>query len=402
MPVVKASATVGRHWTTCAELRLNSLKGSFTFVLEGSTRKITWTDAVSPIKVVSAAFVVTWYTQSSTEVPDGQCDLAEALWPSTSAGAISLPASSHTDDYYSRHTLSVVIVTPDDGLFSWERRIEQESKAAAVHCAAAVHAQAPSDVVLDFSHVGKQLWTSEAFLSATSPYFKAIFESGFDEASTKTSELSHLPSVEASYAFVESDAETDEVDLKSSKTCKAKVVAPYKRIVVTETAYSTYFAVLVWMQSRHIEFAPLASSFRSASSSSEAGDAPVEVPSRKSKVQVLMVSQNPVLPPPVSPKSVYRLADYLSLDDLKSLALANLVSQLTPTNVAYELYSDMATYYLPVRDAVLAYAVDHWSEVKDAPATVEMEERGAAGELGPAAAGTGMLLARRLAEKLGK
>lgn len=143
MPVVKASATVGRHWTTCAELRLNSLKGSFTFVLEGSTRKITWTDAVSPIKVVSAAFVVTWYTQSSTEVPDGQCDLAEALWPSTSAGAISLPASSHTDDYYSRHTLSVVIVTPDDGLFSWERRIEQESKAAAVHCAGAPRSSSP-------------------------------------------------------------------------------------------------------------------------------------------------------------------------------------------------------------------------------------------------------------------
>jgi len=266
-----------------------------------------------------------------------------------------------------------------------------------------VHAQSPHDVVLDFPHVGKQLWTSEAFLSAASPYYKAIFESGFDEASSKTSELSRLPSVEASYAFVESDAETDEVVVKSTKSSKVKVVAPYKRIVVTETAYSTYFAVLVWMQSRHIEFAPLASSFRSASSScEEAAAEPAEVSSRKSEVKELVASQNSALPPPVSPKSVYRLADYLSLDDLKSLALANLVSQLTPHNVAYELYSDMATYYLPVRDAVLAYAVDHWKEVKDAPATSEMEERGAAGELGPATAGTGMLLARKLAEKLGK
>ncbi|GAA5936910.1 hypothetical protein JCM3775_002742 [Rhodotorula graminis] len=402
MPVLSGCGRFTGMGSEGAPINVAGLDGTFTPASESRRFKVTWNDCRQRIKISSACFVVSYEDDMGGSREADRRELAEMLWPPTKDGILFFDDGSHRHRWY---RLTVQFVTPADGLFTYERHHEEDRATAAVKCAVMAHSQSPQDVVVDFPHLGKQLWTSEAFLTAASPYYKALFASGFDEASSKTSELSHMPSVDASYAFVESDAETDEADPKPSKARSSKVVAPYKRVVVVETSYTTYFAVLVWMQTRHVAFAPLASSFRSASSSSaeaEAEAAPVDVPSRKSKVKELVASQNSALPPPVSPKSVYRLADYLSLDDLKSLALANLVSQLTPTNVAYELYSDMATVYLPVRDAVLAYAVDHWREVKDAPATVEMEERGAAGELGAATAGTGMLLARRLAEKLGK
>jgi len=103
-------------------------------------------------------------------------------------------------------------------------------------------------------------------------------------------------------------------------------------------------------------------------------------------------------PTPASPKSVYRLADYLSLDDLKQLALAHLVSRLTPTNALYELYGDVATVYPAVRDAVLDYVVANWNEVKTSAAVQHVEESAEAGALRSGAAKTAMLLAARLGQ----
>ncbi|GAA6030019.1 hypothetical protein JCM8097_009217 [Rhodosporidiobolus ruineniae] len=247
-----------------------------------------------------------------------------------------------------------------------------------------------SDVCLYFPRSGKHLWVSESFSKDSSPYFKQLFSSpGFAESSKAHSASSSTRTFDP-YAFDESDEETDKLEVKPKKDFM-EVDAPFKTVTITETAYSTYFAVLVWLQSRYIAWAPLYSSFRLD------GEPRSSVsPMRISAVTERVLGSDDSLPPPVSPRSVYRLAHLLELDELASLSLDNLRSQLTPFNAAYELYSSVSTCYPAVRDVVLDYAVANWDKVKTAPATEEMEKKAEAGELDGSAAAVAMMLARRL------
>ncbi|GAA5957883.1 hypothetical protein JCM21900_001297 [Sporobolomyces salmonicolor] len=74
----------------------------------------------------------------------------------------------------------------------------------------------------------------------------------------------------------------------------------------------------------------------------------------------------------------------------------NFKSQLSPANVAHELYSDVSCSYDAVRDVALDFAVANWKEVREAEGTHESERRAYAGELPTAAAAVSMLLARTL------
>ena len=135
-------------------------------------------------------------------------------------------------------------------------------------------------------------------------------------------------------------------------------------------AFSTYHAVLVWIYSGYITFAPLLSTFTLTRKST----------SRSQAVQTL-AAKAPQLPFPVSPKSVYRLADLLQLEGLKKEALENLKKQLTPETVAFELFGDVASMYQDVRDVEIKYALEHWTDVKGSKALEVVEGRATAGEL---------------------
>jgi hypothetical protein len=254
-------------------------------------------------------------------------------------------------------------------------------------------ARLPGDVCFVFPRSGQQLWANEAFLSSANSYLEGILSSDFLEGTASTVSSPRGKANLAAYAFEESDEETDKIEAKkgaSSKKKEKKVGEPFKTVTITDTAYSTYLAVLVWLQSRHITFAPLLSHSRTSGNSRSNS-----VISHTLKVSRLQDQSSALLPPPSSPKSIYRLAHLLEIDELASLALVNLLSQLTPEIAAYELYSDVSTAYSAVRDVVLDYVVDHWEEVKQAESTAEMEEKALSGELEPGAAGAAMLLARR-------
>ncbi|GAA5902955.1 hypothetical protein JCM6882_009652 [Rhodosporidiobolus microsporus] len=249
----------------------------------------------------------------------------------------------------------------------------------------------PADVLFSFPRTGHRLWADEATLARASPYCAQLLSSAFAEGSTSTTPLKVSGATVDPYEFEESDDETDLLEARRDATTPS---TPFKTITITDTAYSTYLAVLVYLYSHHISFAPLLSTFRTSGESRRDAS-----PARSSALTSLTdTSSDALLPPPVSPKSVYRLAHLLDLADLSSLALANFASQLTPQNAAYELYSDVATCYPAVRDVVLDFVVERWSEVKDERATKEMEVKAEAGELS-GAAGTAMKLARRLAAK---
>lgn len=176
------------------------------------------------------------------------------------------------------------------------------------------------------------------------------------------------------------------------------LVPPFKRVVITEGSYRTYSAALVWLQTGHIEFAPL-----SSRSDTDVDNGAYDDESESSNAGALCASADPqprLVLARASPKSVYRLADLLSLDTLKSLAFANFVSQLTAASAAFELYSEAATTYPELRDVVLAFVVRHWDEAKSSDAMQEMERRAGLGQLPVGAAKTAMLLAKALAEEL--
>ncbi|CAD6564213.1 MAG: hypothetical protein CYPHOPRED_003221 [Cyphobasidiales sp. Tagirdzhanova-0007] len=67
--------------------------------------------------------------------------------------------------------------------------------------------------------------------------------------------------------------------------------------------------------------------------------------------------------PPVSPKSIYRLADKYNEAELKKKAYANIAASLTPANVLVELAHPFAGIFPEIKDLITTYAVQHWIAV---------------------------------------
>ncbi|GAA5996920.1 uncharacterized protein JCM10292_006087 [Rhodotorula paludigena] len=236
-------------------------------------------------------------------------------------------------------------------------------------------AQAVHNVCIDFVRVGAQLWANDASLCAASAYFDSILSSEFAEAEIGMHAISSEPADDlAALDFEDSDDEADTRE-SNARLTKAKTapVAPFRRIEVSQTSHATYLAVLVWLETRFIDFAPLLSEIRQGAISPTSRRI-----DRSRAIDALVEKRNsPTLPRPGVTKE-----------------------RLTPACAPYELYSDVATCYPAVRDAVLAFVVDRWDEVKDTPALEEVERRAAEGEGLPiGSAQTAMLLARRLAER---
>ncbi|GAA5904130.1 hypothetical protein JCM6882_003954 [Rhodosporidiobolus microsporus] len=270
----------------------------------------------------------------------------------------------------------------------------------------------PHDLRLFFPNVGKdgaELWTSSALLSSASPYFKDLLSSDFFEAttrhgkrprtavttppalSTSTSAAEAAPSASTSSSakaassararpprdFDDSDDEHDDF-LTSSSSIRLSIDTsesdlPYREVRITEACFSTYHALLVWLTSGHIDFAALRSAISPASITAQL--------SARDKA----LASSSSLPLPVSPKSVYRLAHFLSLPDLQSAALTSFSSQLTADNTASELFGDACLAYEGLREAALQAAVKKWARVKESMGMKDVEAAVLSGEMGNAA-----------------
>ena len=86
-------------------------------------------------------------------------------------------------------------------------------------------------------------------------------------------------------------------------------------------------------------------------------------------------------PYPTSPKSIYRLADFLSLPTLARLALDNYRSQLTVKNVALELFGDVAACYDEIAHVALTFAAANWNSIKKQEGMRVVERAVEGGEL---------------------
>ncbi|BGP16349.1 hypothetical protein JCM10213_004890 [Rhodosporidiobolus nylandii] len=192
----------------------------------------------------------------------------------------------------------------------------------------------PHNVLLDFPRSGHKIYTSELVLRRT-PYFATLLSSGFSEQAGRDSGMPD--DVTGPTSFDDSD---DEDDGASPSSAPSSSPPPHDRLItvrITETSSRTYLAVICWLQTGYVDYAPLTSSFLSS-----AADL---TQARLLGRDAVSISGSPSALSRVSAKSVYRLADLLELPLLQASALANFRSQLTPSVVATELFSDFARLY---------------------------------------------------------
>ena len=126
----------------------------------------------------------------------------------------------------------------------------------------------------------------------------------------------------------------------------------------------------------HIEFSPLTS--------------PLETRSQDVTGTCRTILDNHILkqlpmPPPVSPKSVYRLAHLLQREELQRLALDAISTNLTIEGAARELFSPVSIAYAEVKKVLLDYIVKTWDEVQASTSWKQTREKAMAGEIEGAA-----------------
>ncbi|EST08015.2 BTB/POZ-like protein [Kalmanozyma brasiliensis GHG001] len=189
-----------------------------------------------------------------------------------------------------------------------------------------------------------------------------------------------------------------------------------RKVVVRDAAYATYKALLYYLYTDTIAFAPLHSHFYTPSTavpdeqagsldkerestgrapldSEETNGAPlsragsgVEMSSTRDdsmsgtggsfatdrrrahtlRQQVVdeFCSANANVPAPCSAKSMYRLADKLQIPDLKKRAQEELANNLTVGNIVWEAFSGFNSQFPAIRKMETDFLLKHWSEVK--------------------------------------
>jgi len=130
---------------------------------------------------------------------------------------------------------------------------------------------------------------------------------------------------------------------KTSPRCCGERVG--KVVCVKDIAYVTWRAMIFYLFTSHISFAPLSSSLRSRARST--------------------CEREQGMPSKPSAKSMYRLADKLGLEDLCKLSLSHIQSQLSTDTILKEVFSAFTSCHKAIRDVELAFLFDHWEELRD-------------------------------------
>ncbi|KAM6494171.1 hypothetical protein JOM56_010532 [Amanita muscaria] len=163
------------------------------------------------------------------------------------------------------------------------------------------------------------------------------------------------------------------------------------KVIVRDAAYVTYRAVLYYLYTDFVVFAPLSSTFTSSSdlvaapaSSASASINTLETqglnaPVKKSSQAISTATSrkewikewcqaNPGKPLPCSAKAVYRLADRLGLIDLKDRAAQYIYKALTIDNIAYEVFSPFSATHDEIRKVLVGFFLSNWQDIRNSDA----------------------------------
>ncbi|EIW80916.1 hypothetical protein CONPUDRAFT_55867 [Coniophora puteana RWD-64-598 SS2] len=160
------------------------------------------------------------------------------------------------------------------------------------------------------------------------------------------------------------------------------------RVVINDFAYSTYKAVLYYLYTDVIVFAPLSSSFISTPSKRNApfmlasqnpsdGQPTLAEGHKSSQVDSFVAmprtrkdwiqrwhQAHPHRPAPCSAKAVYRLADKLDLLELKERAYQHIQKALTVDNIPYEVFSPFSAAFGEIRKVQVSFFLERWGDIR--------------------------------------
>ncbi|KAJ9106283.1 hypothetical protein QFC21_001428 [Naganishia friedmannii] len=169
------------------------------------------------------------------------------------------------------------------------------------------------------------------------------------------------------------------------------------KIVIRDAAYKTWQALIYYLYTDEITFAPLASTFIPVESESvdHPGSAtfPAVPQSRSTRAPntttplidngiagrkewiMTWLSERQAnenwpenAPKPCSAKAIFRLADKMDLPSLRQRAFQHIISQMTVQNIPYEVFSQFSATYEDVRQIQVNFFLEHWTEIKCSPA----------------------------------
>ncbi|KAG2362695.1 hypothetical protein BDR07DRAFT_1579515 [Suillus spraguei] len=200
--------------------------------------------------------------------------------------------------------------------------------------------------------------------------------------------LSHPSSPRSNDVALDTDAHNG---VKPSPPVEEKEVAGPKkmRVFIRDVAYATYKAVLYYIYTDVIVFAPISSSFISTArkrsptvvstaqapsdSQSNLFDVPkagysTETPTSRREWIRKWQQAHPGRPSPCSAKAVYRLADKLGLLDLKERAYQHIQKSFTVDNIPYEVFSPFSATFSDIRKVQVNFFLEHWGDIRSSDA----------------------------------
>ncbi|BGP48984.1 hypothetical protein JCM10450v2_004863 [Rhodotorula kratochvilovae] len=308
---------------------------------------------------------------------DAYLQLDHGKLPTGALGARVASEGAFVPETHRRYRLSAHL---------WQEDVQpsREARSLCIRVPDELDSPTPDLVRLFFPSVGEhgaELWTTVAFLSASSPYLEDLLASDSAESipvGSKRPRIEQLAqpepvSARATKDFDDSDDETDEAAWPGMEDPRERYTRSdcgdlsKRQITVTHAAQSTYRAVLRYLQTGFIRFAPLSSTCLPLD--------PAAPTTRFERIFELEAADEPGLPTFVSPKSTYRLAHLLRLDALQHLCLHAFRTSLSPHAAAHELFDPAAALFDAWRAVVLLYVVENWDEVTKTASWREVDAR---------------------------
>lgn len=218
-----------------------------------------------------------------------------------------------------------------------------------------------------FPSIGAEMISSSSLLKKDSSFFTTLLESEFEEGSKVTKSTWKKRARQTAAGTKEFDLrDSDEDDDMALLGTKSKIGkkrtydVPTHEIVVTETAFSTYRALLFSLHTGHpVEFKPLVS----LQSTDKPADKHLPIGG--------LVDGPPRRPlelafPRASPRSIYRLASLLEIRPIAEQALKSYGHQLESSldHVVDEVFCDSSEVHTELRNTAVAVALLNAEKVR--------------------------------------
>jgi len=228
-----------------------------------------------------------------------------------------------------------------------------------------------SNVAFSFPIVGqpgkyRYLYGRKSVLLSRCAYFVDMFRFSEPSASAKPDDSPpKSTTIEPDVGDVDQDSDYDpdeDIDAEDVPSLKSGT----KPFQIGVTQYRTWRAMLFYLETGCVFFAPLRSSFREYDETSSENT--WRDYARRHRTAISAIEGD--FPYESSPKSLYSLADMMELESLKTLAFDQIKASFTTANILKELVSPITFKYEAIKAAEFSYLKDHWAEVRQDKAGV--------------------------------